>query len=343
MAWLADGSGLLMLAAGQETFRQIWYLPYPEGEARNLSNDLNNYADLSLTADSGALATVQSAVQANIWIASVEDAARARQITFGANRIEGGAGISWAPDGRIVYSSATGGGVDIWIIDADGKNQRQLTADARTNNHPSVTPDGRYIFFLSDRTGVPHIWRTDLDGGDPKQLTNGAGEQNPTCSPDGRWVIYRTVFGELTIWRVPVEGGEPVQLTDKPSDGPATVSPDSKLIAYFTDYGGPLRIAIIPFEGGEPLKTFDVPPTILGVGGLRWTPDGRDLAYAGTHESVSNIWTQSLDGGAPKQLTDFKSDRIFWFDWSRDGKQLVLSRGNATSDVVMISNFSRQQ
>ena len=74
---------------------------------------------------------------------------------------------------------------------------------------------------------------------------------------------------------MPAEGGKPVQLIEESSEGPPAVSPDNKLIAYLTADNGPLRIAIIPFEGGKPLKTFDVPPTILRVVGLQWTPDGR--------------------------------------------------------------------
>jgi eukaryotic-like serine/threonine-protein kinase len=345
MAWLEDGSGLLMLAtAPQSSFSfQIWYVSYPGGEALRLTNDLNNYVDLSLTADSSALATVQAEQQANLWITPAADASHARQITSGAGRIEGGGGLSWTPDGWIVYSSVTSDGNDIWIIDPDGKNQKQLTANARVNRHPAVTPDGRYIFFLSDRTGVPHIWRMDLDGGNPKQLTNGAGEQGPSCSADGRWVLYWTVFGTRTLWRVPIDGGEPVQLTGKFSFDTAEISPDGKQIAYFVAENAPLRIASIPFEGGEPLKTFDMPPTALRVSDIRWMPDGRAVAYIGTYEGVANIWVQPVEGGAPKRLTDFKTDRIFSFDWSHDGRQLALSRGTQRSDVVMISNFRSQQ
>jgi hypothetical protein len=51
------------------------------------------------------------------------------------------------------------------------------------------------------------------------------------------------------------------------------------------------------------------------------------------------ILSLPLDGGPPKQLTDFKADQIFWFDFSRDGKQLALSRGTQTSDVVLIKDF----
>src|SRR6185369_12541501 len=114
-----------------------------------------------------------------------------------------------------------------------------------------------------------------------------------------------------------------------------TVSPDNKLVAYFySDENSPLRIAVAAFEGGEPIKTFDLPPT--GRHPLHWTPDGRSLAYIETKNGVSNIVAQPLNGGTPKQLTNFTADRIFWFDFSRDGKQLALSRGTVNSDVVLI-------
>jgi len=194
--------------------------------------------------------------------------------------------------------------------------------------------------FLSDRSGAPHLWRMNTDGSDQRQLTNGAsGEDSPQFSPDGRWLVYCTSFGKVTVWKIAADGGEPVQLTDKRSRSPA-VSPDSKLVAYFySDENGPGRIAVAPLEGGEPLKTFAVPITALNP--LRWTPDGRAVAYIDTRNDVSNIFAQPLDGGAPKQLTDFKADRIFSFDYSRDGKQLALSRGMQRSDVVLISNFKR--
>jgi Tol biopolymer transport system component len=75
---------------------------------------------------------------------------------------------------------------------------------------------------------------------------------------------------------------------------------------------------------------------------VRWTPDGHALAYVG-QRSFPNISCRPVDGGPPKRLTDFKSDRIFSFAWSHDGKQLALARGTLTHDVVLISNFTSQQ
>ena len=336
LAWLSDGSGLLMLAPpGQRFGAQIWFLSYPEGEARQLTNDLNNYTGMSLAADSDTLAVVQSETQASIWVAPVGDASHARPVTSGSGKAD--LSVAWTPDGRIIYHSNASGTDDIWITGADGGSPKQLTANARINQAPAVSPDGRYVVFHSDRTGIPHLWRMNLDGGDQRQLTNGAsGEQNAQFSPDGRWIVYRTTFGKWTIWKIPAGGGEPVQLTDKLSRLP-TVSPDGKLVAYFyRDENAPWRLAIAPLEGGAPLRTSDIEAVPFD---LSWTPDGRALAYTDTRSGVSNIFAQPLDGGAPKQLTDFKADRIFSFAYSHDGKQLALSRGTVNSDVVLISNF----
>ncbi|MCA1625311.1 MAG: DPP IV N-terminal domain-containing protein [Acidobacteria bacterium] len=336
LAWLADGSDLLMLATpGQSFVFQIWHLSYPEGEAHRLTNDLNDYQGMSLAADSNTLAVVQSETRASIWVAPVGDASRARPVTSGSGKAD--MVSAWTPDGRIVYHSNASGTDDIWITGADGGSPKQLTSNARINQSPAVSPDGRYIVFNSDRTGVPHLWQMNLDGSDQRQLTNGAsGEQNAQFSPDGRWLVYRTAFGKQTIWKMPAEGGEPVQLTDKLSRVP-TVSPDGKLVAYFyRDENAPWRVAIAPLEGGAPLRTFDIEGVSLD---LNWTPDGRALAYTDSRSGVSNIFAQPLDGGKPVQLTDFKADRIFSFAYSRDGKQLALSRGTVNNDVVLISNF----
>jgi eukaryotic-like serine/threonine-protein kinase len=339
-AWLADGSGLIFTASDKAPGSplQIWYISYPNGEARKITNDLNDYRGVSLTADNTALVTVLFERLSSIWIAPDREASRAAQIT--SDKYDGLNGITFAPDGRVVYTSRASGNPNLWIVNADGTGQKQLTADAHNNFTPTVSPDGRYIVFVSDRAGTQNIWRIDIDGANPKQLTSGQADGDPHCSPDSQWVAYTSNDnGKLRLWRVPIDGRNPVQLTDYNSSQPV-ISPDGKQIAcrYIDEQAQPLRavVAIIPFEGGQPTKRFDIITQRLR---LRWASDGRALTYILTRAGVSNIWSQPVNGGKPVQLTDFKSDQIYFFDWSRDGHQLALARGSVTSDVVLISDL----
>jgi Tol biopolymer transport system component len=347
VAWLADGSGVITTAQEQPGGPyQIWRIAYPEGEARTITNDLGTYHNVSLTADSSVLVAVLSDQTSNIWVAPTRDWAGALQLTSGKDNGGLSGGTTWAPDGRIVYRSLAGGNPDIWIMDADGRNQKQLTDDASYEESLSVTPDGRHVVFDSIRSGAIQLWRIDIDGSNLKQLTTkGGGAWQPVCSPDGQWVVYTTFgAGGFSIWKVPIDGGEPVPITDKYAFHPA-FSPDGKLIAcYLLDQQARLtKVALLPSEGGDPVKLFDLPQGVIVsppfVHPVRWTHDGRALTYIVTRGLISNIWLQPVDGGAPSQLTDFKTDRIFSFDWSRDGKWLAWSRGVIDNDVVLISNF----
>jgi len=338
LAWLTDGSGILVIGAEYSRgLNQIWRLSYPGNEAQRVVNDLNDYADLSLTADSRTLAAVRADRLVNIWVAPHGDISRAKSITAGAGREDGIRGLAWTTDGRILYRSMAGNVPQIWIMGPDGAGGKQLSVDGPEHFDPAVSPDGRHIVWSSSPTGRRHIWRIDLDGGTPKQLTNGGNEWQPEYSPDGKWLVYAGMG--FSLWKTPIDGGAPAQLTDGLSWRPA-VSPDGKWIAFnrLDEASGQWQIAVIPFGGGPLYKIFDVPSSSL-YRAIRWTPDGHGVAYPVTQGSVSNLWSQPLDGSPPNRLTDFEDQLIFDFAWSRDGKQIAFSRGVINSDVVLISNF----
>ncbi len=334
VAWLPDGSHLLFTAEekGSSNFK-IWQLAYPAGEAQAITSDIDSYSTISLTADFTELATVQTEAVANIWVMPGFDAARATQITQGRNF---NSEPSWTPDGKLVYSSNMAGRFDLYVMDVRGGNPKRLTESSGTNGQPSTSPDGRYIIFSSDRTGATHIWRMDVDGGNQKQLTDNS-DFNPDCSPDGLWVVYQSNANKDTIWKVGIDGGQPRQLTERLSFAPA-ISPDGKQIAcFYYEENSTAKLAVFPFQGGQPVKTF---PLAAEAGtNLSWSADGSAVVYVVTSGGVSNLWAQPVNDSPPKKLTNFTSDRIFWFDFSRDGKQIALSLGTHTSDVVLISNF----
>ena len=341
VAWLQDGRGLIATATEQgSSLAQVWYLPYPRGTPNKITNDLNNYVDLSLTADSTALVTVQSEAYVNVWISQENESILPRQITDGIGLNNGRRGLTWLPDGKLVYVSSASGSQDIWTMDQYGRLNTQWTSpETRADIYPAASPDGRSIVFVSTRSGNSNLYRLDLRTRDQVQLTFGTGEEFPEVSADGKWVIYTaTGSTDFTLWKVPIDGGHSVKLTDRLSQWP-DASPNGQKIAYWyrREPNARWQIAFIPISGGDPEKVFDVPPIAETPIPIRWMPDGKGISFVATQDGISNIWQQPLDGSPPRQVTHFSSDQIFWFDWSRDGKQLATSRGRVTGDVVHFS------
>lgn len=337
--WLADQTGLLTTAADQKVnlAQQVWFIPYPQGAIRKVTNDLSDYHDLSLTTDGRTVLAIQTERKANIWIAPAADINRGTQITF--TNYDGSYGLSWTPDNKVVYTLEAAGEQNLWLTDLDHQAPRQLTSHFGFNEQPVVSPDGRYVVFVSNHTrGLKHLWRIDVDGQHPLELTRGPEDTAPSFTPDSKWIVFTSYLtsGGARISRVGINGGEAVHLTEKGSRDP-TVSPDGTLVACFyrTEPGGPNKIGLLPFAGGEVKFVCELP---AHYGRFRWTSDGRALSYADKQSGVGNIWIQPLDGSPPKQLTNWKADPIPAFDWSRDGKWLAYAVGSVTSDVVLITD-----
>jgi len=338
VSWLSDGSQLLVNAkeAGS-SLSQIWLIPYPAGEAQLVTHDWNSYTGTSLTADSRRLVTVGFNISSNIWVAPADDLMRGQQITTGT--LDGDNGEAWTPDGRIVYSSIARGNPDLWIMNADGTNQQQLTSDPAQDYTPAVSADGRHIVFGSRRGVLPSLWRMDIDGTNLKQITDQE-DYFQDITPDGKWVIFSSMrTTRMTLWRVSIDGGQPEQVSNLFIVS-ARVSPDGESLACRyrdEDPSSPWRLIILPIEGGAPSKTFDLLPTTPDL--AAWSSDGKSVTVYDLRTGAPNLWSFPLDGSPMTQLTDFKPDRVFNSQLSFDRKLMVMSRGVVTSDVVLISDF----
>jgi eukaryotic-like serine/threonine-protein kinase len=344
--WLRDMSLLFVAAEETSSNLQIWHISYPDGEARRITNDTLNYSGLSISADGTSLVTSVLENPTSIWVAPVVagkstdgnygvpfvDTDQAKEINpinlTASSNWEGYARLAWTPEGRIVFVSEESGNADIWSMNADGTARRQLTTDRHWDTAPSVSPDGRYIVFMSNRAAKENIWRMDIDGGNQVQLTNNLIERDPVFSADSKWVYFGSWQpGKGTIWRIPVEGGEPTQVISDLSFDPA-ISPDGRLLAYSDG-----KTWVVPVDGGQPIKA--------EYGGSQWTPDGQALTgLLMGWDNVLNVWARPLDGRDPKPLTNFKSNGVLNYAWSRDGKQLAVTRGGTYySNVVLISDL----
>ncbi|MFN2502336.1 MAG: winged helix-turn-helix domain-containing protein [Pyrinomonadaceae bacterium] len=343
LQWLPNNSGLaaaLYELGGSPT--HIWHVPVPTGSARKITNDLHNYGISGITSDGQTLLADQFTDVHSLWIIPGDNPAGAKPIPAAGHHNFRWA--RWMADGRLLFGSSAGQIRDIWTINADGGSERSITGDASANVMPVATNDGQYLVFGSTRGGSSafHLWRTDIDGNAPLQLTHGSEETQPDTTPDGRWIFYTSGLTEepaekKRVWKVSIDGGEPTPFIDMPSYLP-DVSPDGKFVLcwYKPDERTPWQVAIFSIEGGQPLKLFSVQSGTP----VRWTPDGKGFSYIKTTaDDVSNIWTQSVEGGQPKQITQFTSETIFNFDWSEDNR-LVCSRYSKKHEAILIRNFN---
>ncbi|MBI4748243.1 MAG: protein kinase [Acidobacteria bacterium] len=338
VVWLSDGT--LIVSANEQSQTQasptqLW-LVAADGTVERITNDLNTYSSLGATASGNMLVAVEQKRLSNLWTVPMADLSQARQV-LPASGIES---VDLMPE-AIVYTLLDSGNYDIWIMDAEGKNQKQLTENQGLNYTPVITPDGRTIVFGSNRSGSSNLWRMDIDGGNVKQLTHGSKYiWEHVVSFDSKWVYFNQFDGKIpTIWKVALDGGPPIQVTFEPSVNVKTSRRDGTIaFQKFAYQPSQTRKVVIMPPDGSLAKTVELPATALSLLNLHFTPDGRSLAFLDNRDDGGNVWVLPLDGmSKARPLTHFQTEKIFFFDWSSDGKNLILLRGTQMNNVVLLS------
>jgi DNA-binding winged helix-turn-helix (wHTH) protein/Tol biopolymer transport system component len=366
--WLPGENTVLAMLKDTNGLGQLWAISISEGEMRRVTNDLADWGlDIDATHDAMTLAAVQTSVTSNIWVARKADLSNALQITHRESPVASAVGV---PNHKIL-ASASG---KPWIMGADGTQEAPFStldnvvgpvmcgnfvvaasyssgpAEAAQTDGVGLKPTKlahwslRLLREPAYQFGPADVVRVDLDGLNPFRLASGF-VYSPSCSPDGKFVFYVLTTSPQRILRVPIQGGEPTEIGTIPGPsvrGTMRVSPDGKFLAFPFDQDSPTlatKLAVVPVSPGPGVRIFDVSTGISAEGCLRWSPDGRGLQYLLTQADVTNIWEQPVVGGLPRQITNFTSGHIFDFNWTADGKQLLLSRGEIRNDVVLVSNL----
>lgn len=339
VTWLGDGSGWIVAANATPTDPGQLYLVGDQG-SRQITNDPNNYTLVSGASDSSVFVTRNVERSSSIWRVSFTDSTPS---IVSVEQKKGLAEVERGTEGRLIHSVFDGKHINLWLQEAGGVRQLTFEAD---NSKPTMSPDGRYIVFCSTRAGAMNIWRINSDGTQPLQLTNGAYEDLPSVSADGKWIVYRT---GREVRKVSIDGGPPVTLLGKEVQGPS-LSPDGKLLAFFVNDqpdSQKWQIEIYDLRLSSIVKRFALPDSTGPFNGmvltpdnrLRWTPDGTGLAYVSSSGGASNIWIQPLAGGQFRKLTDFKEAEITSFAWANDGREIVLVRDTRAYVPVLVRLF----
>jgi eukaryotic-like serine/threonine-protein kinase len=356
LSWLPDDSGLIFTSpANAMSFNsQIWELTYPDGESRRITNDLNYYSDASVTSDGNTLATVAWSVTSSLWVAGAGAGtafSAPKQITSGIDRADGDAGLIWPVPNAILYSMYTGGTLRFASTSPDGADVRDIPFNQGTIIGPSMCGDGKHFVFMNlEKDQTVRIYRADVDGSNAVPISPGPLDATPSCSPDGKFVVYVAASGQaLSLAKVPIDGGTPTVFAHAVMTNPA-ISPDglSVAVSYTEDVSKPPKLAVVGIASGDIQHVYDMPDGAYintdSVSLLHWSRDGRAILYPVRKEEVANLWAQPVAAPgapavAPKQVTNYSDARIFAFAYSPDGKQIVVARGRTVTDAVLISHF----
>jgi serine/threonine protein kinase/Tol biopolymer transport system component len=337
VAWLPDLSGMfLQVRAGEMNLRpQIKFQPYPSGPVQNVTNDLNEYRNITVTADGKALATIQVQEASTVYVGGApekwpgEIKLNSAPITSG--QADGG-WLQWGADGKIYFTSQA---LQSFRMNPDGSSRVQIP-DRETSALYATPcgPNATVVALLRDNN--LNFFRQNLATGELKQLTFERDAENPACPKDGKFVYYVDFF-EASLKRVSTVTGASEVVSHGYSSG-ASFSPDDKRIAFLQYGDHKSTIVIQDVDGGNKSNLPDNGVTLRPV----WAPDGRALILARATGASVNLFYQPLDGSKPTQITHFDTEPlgIAAYAFSPDGKQIAITRAKVNdSDLILFTNF----
>jgi len=249
---------------------------------------------------------------------------------------------AWSRDGKkIAWTSGQSGAPEIWVMNADGSDQFELTFPPGSGNFvPSWSPAGDQIAFTSVRTGHPEIWVMETDGGDPQQLTTTAtpaGSNAPNWSPDGRQIAFASDrSGHTQVYVMKRDGSGVRQLTvpsipDFPDSNVPAWSPDGRRIAFWSGIEqGQGQVWLMDAHGGRRRQLTDCPP-LSNCDNPAWSPDGTMILFETNRRGPIETWVMNADGGNQRPLlpSPYGAGRFAW-------QQVPAPGGSGTQQIVFM-------
>ena len=252
---------------------------------------------------------------------------------------------AWSPDGRTIAVAAgdpafifgagyfgNAGASALWIVHLDGKGPTRITTDSSLNVAPQWSPDGRALFWVSDRDGSRDIYRQRIaaDGamdGTPQRLTTGTDAQGISLSRNGGRMAYSRLTTYSSVWSIPVPARGPVSIrgATRITTGNETIedvdlSPDGRWLVFDSDRGGNADLYVIPAAGGDARQITTDP---AGDFSAAWSPDGRRILFHSLRNGNRDIYSVDADGTG---LTRWTSAQFEELDaaWAPDGETILF-------------------
>lgn len=250
------------------------------------------------------------------------------------------------PSGRIAFVSFRDGQQEIYVMNADGSDLKNITGNEATDFDPDWSPDGAKIVFVSNRDGPAAIYSMNADGSDVRRLTEKLGGISPKWSPDGARIVYSR-GGTLMV--MDADGANPTAIYENSRGTPGVPcsaggilgdwSPDGEWLVFNTAslQQDTTEICAITADGSDLRVVTKDPPALHAE--PNWSPDSTRLAYRSIRDGVHEIYVYDLVTGGEVKLTE-DDDLNAEPAWSPDGGWLVFvsDRDSLQSDIYVMSS-----
>ncbi len=247
--------------------------------------------------------------------------------------------LSGSGGGVIAFVSDRKGSQDIYSMNADGSDQRQLTTTSSNDGWPSWSPDGAQIVFHKIKPSGSTLNILDIASGEifPLVVGGSGNKWEPAWSHDGKKIAFsnqpRNSFGNLYLIELP--GNNKLRLTNTDStDGGPVWSADDSMIAFYSDRDGNMEVYLMESDGSNQRRLTDNRAEDIV---FSWSPDGSKIAFVSSRNGNYEIYTMNSDGSNQLRLTNHPGDDMYPA-WSPDGTKIVYAAGDDTQMDIFIMN-----
>ncbi len=340
LAWLPDGRHLLVIYYKVHSDRgQIGIVGVAAGDFHTVTNDLNAYSQLAVSADGKTLATVMTNVNSSLGYYKGDGGP---MISSTPLRITPNA-LAWADEDHL-FLVTRGTGISK-LERTTGAVEPIDTGDLDIGQYINTCPDGHVLFIAVPKgEGESRVFRMNGDGTGVTQLTTTGIARLPFCTQDSQ-KIYFTIrdpvnLSVFSFWSLPLSGGTPrKELSLATDSGSAILSRDAKLVGAAFNQGLLSKLAIIDLATGQTVR--QLAQDVSTVNGIRsFSPDGKALVQNVTVNGGNALRYQPLDGSPSHLLLGPLPDVLTFFSWSPSGSKLAVLQLRQSSDVVLITDLT---